>query len=106
MPITPELISYSDLENRFDGPIPAQLLRSPQATGARRVADLLIQATKADNKAAEWEASADRWAAKGNAVTAARNLASAKDERAWAESLRKQARELEGATASFQIAAE
>lgn len=61
----------------------------------RRAADLLIQATKCDNRATEWEVSADRWAAKGISDAAARNLQCAKEEREQAARLRRQAAEVE-----------
>lgn len=66
-----------------------------QVQGPRLIASLLIQATKSDNDADRREATADKFAAAGDADSAAFYLGVAKQERDRAESLRQQVRDLE-----------
>jgi hypothetical protein len=60
-------------------------------TLTERMAYLDGQAKMWDRNAAEHEASADRWAARGDQISAARCLATGKDYRAHAEQCRQEA---------------
>lgn len=86
-------LSYEDLERRYDAQIPPRKLAAlrPEPSLAEQIEALEIRAAKFDEGAAEYEQSADRWAAQGQNVQAAHNLAQAKTWRVRAQELRTQA---------------
>lgn len=64
----------------------------------RLIAQLEVYAQNWEGRAAEMERSADRWAARGDGITAARNLETAREYRQMAEDARQEAGQIRSAT--------